>query len=58
MDVAFFHTMKETWKKKVTEWRLSNEGKQVTKQDFSRLLETVITTLTAEVISAVFRRVV
>ena len=58
MDVAIFHTMKQTWKQKVTEWRLSNEGKQVTKQDFSRLLETVITTLKAEVISAGLRRVV
>ena len=39
MDVAVFHTMKQTWKQKVTEWRLSNEGKQVTKQDFLAFLK-------------------
>lgn len=58
MDVAVFRTLKEHWKKKVHEWRLSNlESPILKKKDFPKLLKEVIdTTLNATIFENGFRK--
>lgn len=58
MDVAVFRTLKEHWKKKVHEWRISNlEAPILKKKDFPKLLKEVIdTTLNATIFENGFRK--
>ncbi|CAF4828048.1 unnamed protein product [Pieris macdunnoughi] len=58
MDVAVFRTLKEHWKKRVHEWRISNlEAPILKKKDFPKLLKEVIdTTLNATIFENGFRK--
>lgn len=39
MDVAVFHSLKSTWRQKVQELRMENDGNQLKKQDFAVLYD-------------------
>lgn len=45
MDVAVFHTLKVSWRQKVADWRIANEGAQLTKQVFPGILKSVLDVL-------------
>lgn len=50
MDVAVFHTVKASWRQKVADWRIENNGKQVEKHDFPKILQQVLDVLKPETI--------
>lgn len=56
MDVAVFHTMKTVWRQKVQEWRMENEGKQVGKADFPKVLEGVLPYVTPKILENGFKK--
>lgn len=55
MDVAVFHTLKASWRQKVAEWRMDNNGKQVTKHDFLLVLRKLLDTLKQDTIRHGFK---
>lgn len=55
MDVAVFHTLKASWRQKVAEWRMDNNGKQVEKHDFPLALRKVLDTLKQDTIRHGFK---
>lgn len=48
LDVAFFHPLKNAWRKILSEWRLKSGGKRIRKEDFATLLEEAFNTLNIE----------
>lgn len=55
MDVAVFHPLKTSWKKKVHDWRMQNSGSRLKRDDFAPLLQQCIFTLKAETIQQGFK---
>lgn len=55
MDVAVFHTLKASWRQKVAEWRMDNNGKQVEKHDFPVALQKVLNILKQDTIRHGFK---
>lgn len=56
MDVAVFHSLKNDWKKQVTEWRMSHMGQELKKKDFPSLLEAVLKNLQPTIFQNGFRK--
>lgn len=56
MDVAVFHTMKTIWRQKVQEWRMENEGKQVGKVEFAKVLQSVLPYVTPKIVQSGFKK--
>ncbi|XP_063907880.1 uncharacterized protein LOC135126021 [Zophobas morio] len=57
MDVAVFHTLKQTWKTSVHNWRVSHSYEKIKREDFAPLLhETLKKTCSVETIQNGFKR--
>lgn len=42
MDVSVFHSLKDAWKETVTQWRITNSGEQLKKENFRPILQQVL----------------
>lgn len=56
LDVAVFHPLKVSWKKKVTEWRMANEGRQIEKKNFPEVLKKALDELPPSTIISGFKK--
>lgn len=45
LDVAFFHPLKNQWKKTVYQWRIDNHGQKLAREDFASLLNSTLCSL-------------